>query len=47
MAGFAESQELTLVEREEAGNRLDALQGALGVLNPRERRIFEAPTVPA
>jgi RNA polymerase sigma-32 factor len=38
----AESQELTLVEREEAGNRLDALQGALGVLNPRERRIFEA-----
>jgi RNA polymerase sigma-32 factor len=38
----AASQEVTLVEREEAGNRLDALQDALGVLNARERRIFEA-----
>jgi RNA polymerase sigma-32 factor len=38
----AVSQESALAEREEAGNRLDALQGALGVLNPRERRIFEA-----
>jgi RNA polymerase sigma-32 factor len=38
----AASQEIILVEREEAGNRLDALRGALGVLNARERRIFEA-----
>ncbi len=36
------SQESTLVEREEAGNRLHALHDALGVLNARERRIFEA-----
>jgi RNA polymerase sigma-32 factor len=36
------SQESTLVDREEAGNRLDALHEALEVLNPRERRIFEA-----
>jgi RNA polymerase sigma-32 factor len=35
-------QERVLVDREEAGNRLDALRGALTVLNPRERRIFEA-----
>ncbi len=38
----AASQESTLVESEEAGNRLDALRAALVVLNPRERRIFEA-----
>jgi len=38
----AVSQEITLAEREEAGNRLDALQDALGLLNERERRIFEA-----
>jgi RNA polymerase sigma-32 factor len=38
----AASQEHTLAEREETGNRLDALRNALGVLNPRERRIFEA-----
>ncbi len=38
----AASQESTLVERQEAGLRLEALQDALGVLNPRERRIFEA-----
>jgi RNA polymerase sigma-32 factor len=38
----AASQESTLVDREEAGNRLNALQSALSVLNPRERRIFEA-----
>jgi RNA polymerase sigma-32 factor len=38
----AASQESTLAENEEAGNRLDALRDALGVLNPRERRIFEA-----
>jgi RNA polymerase sigma-32 factor len=36
------SQESTLVDREEAGKRLDALHEALEVLNPRERRIFEA-----
>lgn len=35
-------QERVLVEREENDNRLDALRGALTVLNPRERRIFEA-----
>src|ERR1700752_2454412 len=38
----AVSQESALAEREEVDNRLEALQGALGVLNPRERRIFEA-----
>lgn len=38
----AASQEHTLAEREETGNRLAALRTALGVLNPRERRIFEA-----
>jgi RNA polymerase sigma-32 factor len=38
----AVSQESALAEREEAGNRLDALQDALGLLNERERRIFEA-----
>ena len=36
------NQEVRLVESEEAGNRLAALREALGVLNPRERRIFEA-----
>ena len=36
------SQENILAEREESDNRLDALNDALGVLNPRERRIFEA-----
>jgi RNA polymerase sigma-32 factor len=35
-------QEHLLVEREEHDNRLGALQNALGVLNERERRIFEA-----
>ncbi len=38
----AASQEHVLAEREETGNRLAALRNALGVLNPRERRIFEA-----
>jgi RNA polymerase sigma-32 factor len=38
----AASQESTLAEAEEAGNRLGALREALSVLNPRERRIFEA-----
>src|SRR5579859_4888420 len=35
-------QESTLADREESDTRLDALRGALSVLNPRERRIFEA-----
>jgi RNA polymerase sigma-32 factor len=35
-------QESQLADREEADTRLDALRGALTVLNPRERRIFEA-----
>jgi RNA polymerase sigma-32 factor len=36
------SQENILVDREETDNRLGALRQALGVLNNRERRIFEA-----
>jgi RNA polymerase sigma-32 factor len=36
------SQENLLVEREEYDNRIGALRTALGVLNDRERRIFEA-----
>jgi RNA polymerase sigma-32 factor len=36
------SQDDTLAEQEETGNRIAALRAALGVLNPRERRIFEA-----
>jgi RNA polymerase sigma-32 factor len=36
------SQEAVLADREESDNRLNALKGALTVLNPRERRIFEA-----
>ena len=35
-------QESRLIEEEEKDNRLTALRGALGVLNERERRIFEA-----
>ncbi|MBV9287939.1 MAG: RNA polymerase sigma factor RpoH [Hyphomicrobiales bacterium] len=35
-------QESQLADREESNVRLDALRGALSVLNPRERRIFEA-----
>jgi RNA polymerase sigma-32 factor len=35
-------QESSLVDREESNARLGALRGALTVLNPRERRIFEA-----
>jgi RNA polymerase sigma-32 factor len=38
----SESQESTLADREESNTRLTALQSALSVLNPRERRIFEA-----
>jgi RNA polymerase sigma-32 factor len=37
-----DNQEHKLVESEEASNRHDALVDALGVLNARERRIFEA-----
>ncbi len=36
------NQEARFVERQESGNRLAALRDALEVLNPRERRIFEA-----
>ncbi len=36
------SQENLLADREETDNRLGALHRALGVLNDRERRIFEA-----
>jgi RNA polymerase sigma-32 factor len=36
------SQENMLVDREESDNRIGALRTALGVLNDRERRIFEA-----
>src|SRR5277367_3938471 len=36
------SQESVLVDREESDARLGALKNALRVLNPRERRIFEA-----
>jgi alternative sigma factor RpoH len=38
----SESQEQLLVQEEEGQNRLSALRSALSVLNPRERRIFEA-----
>jgi RNA polymerase sigma-32 factor len=38
----APSQERTLVDNEELGNRRKALGEALSVLNERERRIFEA-----
>ncbi len=36
------SQETVLADRQESNSRLDALKNALRVLNPRERRIFEA-----
>ena len=36
------NQEAMLAEHEEYDERRDALNGAMGVLNPRERRIFEA-----
>ena len=35
-------QESQLADREESDVRMDALRSALSVLNPRERRIFEA-----
>ncbi len=37
-----DNQEFVLVEAEESQNRHKALRAALDVLNPRERRIFEA-----
>src|SRR6476646_9645670 len=36
------NQEAMLAEHEEYDHRRDALKGAMGVLNPRERSIFEA-----
>jgi RNA polymerase sigma-32 factor len=42
LADDADDQEHKLVESEEASKRHDALSASLGVLNPRERRIFEA-----
>jgi RNA polymerase sigma-32 factor len=42
LADGADDQEHKLVESEEASKRHDALAASLGVLNPRERRIFEA-----
>ncbi|ABE37598.1 RNA polymerase sigma factor RpoH [Rhodopseudomonas pseudopalustris] len=36
------SQEAVMAEHEELDHRRAALNGAIGVLNPRERRIFEA-----
>jgi RNA polymerase sigma-32 factor len=42
LADDSADQETTLAAREETDTRLDALKGALSVLNPRERRIFEA-----
>ena len=42
LADDSPSQESLLAEREESDTRLSALRSALTVLNPRERRIFEA-----
>ncbi len=42
LADESASQETILADREESNARLDALKNALRVLNPRERRIFEA-----
>jgi RNA polymerase sigma-32 factor len=42
LADDSADQESTLADREESSTRHDALMGALTVLNPRERRIFEA-----
>ena len=38
----SDSQEVLLADREESDTRMGALRQALTVLNPRERRIFEA-----
>ena len=42
LADDSDSQETVLAETEELDNRRKALNSALGVLNERERRIFEA-----
>ena len=42
LADESASQENVLADQEEATNRLGALRQSLGVLNDRERRIFEA-----
>ena len=42
LADDSESQETVMAEHEELDNRRKALSSALGVLNARERRIFEA-----
>ena len=42
LADNSESQETVMAEHEELDNRRQALSSALGVLNDRERRIFEA-----
>jgi RNA polymerase sigma-32 factor len=42
LADDSESQETVLADSEELDNRRKALTQALGVLNDRERRIFEA-----
>jgi RNA polymerase sigma-32 factor len=42
LADDSADQESALADREESDTRLGALRSALSVLNPRERRIFEA-----
>jgi RNA polymerase sigma-32 factor len=42
LVDHAPTQEAVLAEHEELDHRRQALNGAIGVLNPRERRIFEA-----
>jgi RNA polymerase sigma-32 factor len=42
LVDHAPTQEAVLAEHEELDHRREALNGAIGVLNPRERRIFEA-----
>jgi RNA polymerase sigma-32 factor len=42
LVDHAPTQEAVMAEHEEFDHRRQALTGAIGVLNPRERRIFEA-----
>src|ERR1700736_1771073 len=42
LADNSPNQEAIMAESEEFDHRREALNGAIGVLNPRERRIFEA-----
>ncbi|SEP60902.1 RNA polymerase, sigma 32 subunit, RpoH [Faunimonas pinastri] len=42
LADDSESQEAVLIQQDELGQRRDMLKSALGVLDDRERRIFEA-----